>query len=123
MHILRSTYLPAYLSMVKQPYTSDPFPLSSPSQSSITPHLASPVNSLQRETQVLDLFLAAKVRDDVWADESELHLEVRLIALESRASAYGNLFSAMKHSKMFSISCSQERVLKISSAPMVCPQG
>ena len=79
MHVLRSTYLPAYLSMVRPPYTSDPFPLSSPSQSSITPQLASPVNSLQRETQVLDLFLAAKVRDDVWADESELHLEVSSI--------------------------------------------
>lgn len=38
--------------------------------------MLAPVNSIQRETQVLDLFLAAKVREDVWSDESELHLEV-----------------------------------------------
>lgn len=30
---------------------------------------------LQRETSVFDLFIAVKVREDVWADESEFHLE------------------------------------------------
>lgn len=30
--------------------------------------------SLQRETRVLDLFIALKVREDVWLDDSELHL-------------------------------------------------
>jgi len=34
-----------------------------------------PMHSLQRETSVLDLFIAAKVREDVWLDETELHLE------------------------------------------------
>jgi hypothetical protein len=29
----------------------------------------------QRETAVLDLFIAAKVREDTWLDETELHLE------------------------------------------------
>ncbi|KAH8112044.1 hypothetical protein DFH11DRAFT_533127 [Phellopilus nigrolimitatus] len=81
MHVLRSTYLPAYTSMIRAPYSSDPFPLSAPgadgaaSTSAPPAYLASPVYSGQRETQVLDLFLAAKVRDDVWADDTELHLE------------------------------------------------
>ncbi|KAF4611910.1 hypothetical protein D9613_004017 [Agrocybe pediades] len=30
MHVLRSTYLPAYQAMVKPPYTSDPFPMGLP---------------------------------------------------------------------------------------------
>ncbi|KII90211.1 hypothetical protein PLICRDRAFT_107733 [Plicaturopsis crispa FD-325 SS-3] len=70
MHVLRSTYLPAYGSLIRAPYTSDPFPLSASSSTS-----SSPVTTIQRETQVLDLFIALKVREDVWADESELHLE------------------------------------------------
>lgn len=82
MHVLRSTYLPAYLSMIKSPYTSDPFPLSSPGSGSAmglassSSTMTSPVVFIQRETQVLDMFLAAKVREDVWADDTELHLEV-----------------------------------------------
>ncbi|KAI0043259.1 hypothetical protein FA95DRAFT_1463846, partial [Auriscalpium vulgare] len=79
MHVLRSTYLPAYASLVRPPYTSDPFPLtsqpspapSSPTTSSSTPQTHGP---LQRETTVLDLFIALRVREDVWADESDLHL-------------------------------------------------
>ncbi|KAL5525337.1 hypothetical protein ACEPAF_9207 [Sanghuangporus sanghuang] len=93
MHVLRSTYLPAYLSMIKPPYTSDPFPLLTPGSgtsgvivSSST--LVSPINSVQRETQVLDMFLAAKVREDVWADDSELHLE--------REEAFQDLFSVLQ---------------------------
>lgn len=38
--------------------------------------MVSPVNAVQRETAVLDLYLAAKVHEDVWADDTELHLEV-----------------------------------------------
>ncbi|KAF7361370.1 hypothetical protein MSAN_01169800 [Mycena sanguinolenta] len=40
---------------------------------------ANPANlrlgTIQRETATLDLFIAVKVREDVWADDSELHLE------------------------------------------------
>ncbi|THH04238.1 hypothetical protein EW145_g5672, partial [Phellinidium pouzarii] len=95
MHVLRSTYLPAYTSLIKQPYSSDPFPLSSASPSSPSasyppapPYLASPSDSVQRETQVLDLFLAAKVREDVWADDTELHLE--------REEAFQDLFDLLQ---------------------------
>lgn len=89
MHVLRSTYLPAYTSLIKPPYTSDPFPLnSSESSSSSNSYLPSPLNSLQRETQVLDLFLAVKVREDVWIDDSELHLE--------RHETFRDLFDLMQ---------------------------
>ena len=73
MHVLRSTYLPAYSQLVRPPYSSDPFPLHAAGISPVPP--SSPVRSLQRETQVLDLFIALKVREDVWVDDSELHLE------------------------------------------------
>ncbi|KAF7759641.1 hypothetical protein Agabi119p4_11336 [Agaricus bisporus var. burnettii] len=49
MHVLRSTYLPPYQSL--------------------------PIQSLQRETTILDRYIALKVREDVFADDSELHLE------------------------------------------------
>jgi len=87
MHVLRSTYLQAYASLVHPPYSSDPFPL----QSTATPKPAnSPIQirSLQRETQVLDLFIALKVREDVWLDESELHLE--------RDESFRDLFDLMQ---------------------------
>lgn len=74
MHILRSTYLPAYESHIRSPYSSDPFPHISPSSSSQSPS-RSPLKTIQRETQTLDLFIALKVREDVWSDDSELHLE------------------------------------------------
>jgi hypothetical protein len=73
MHVLRSTYLPAYDSFIRPPYTSDPFPqVPIPYTQSTS---GSPLESVQRETQVLDLFIALKVREDVWMDDSELHLE------------------------------------------------
>ena len=79
MHVLRSTYLPAYSTLVRAPYTSDPFPLASPTApapaASTSKPALSPIQSLQRETRVLDLYIALKVREDVWMDESELHLE------------------------------------------------
>ncbi|EIN05727.1 hypothetical protein PUNSTDRAFT_74123 [Punctularia strigosozonata HHB-11173 SS5] len=72
MHVLRSTYLPAYNSLIRPPCTSDPFPL----------------GALQRETTVLDLFIALKVREDVWADDTELHLE--------REESFKDLFDMMQ---------------------------
>ncbi|KAJ7262667.1 hypothetical protein B0H12DRAFT_304535 [Mycena haematopus] len=77
MHVLRSTYIPAYDSLIRSPYSSDPFPLPTGPQSAFAP--ANPANlrlgTIQRETATLDLFIALKVREDVWADDSELHLE------------------------------------------------
>jgi len=94
MHVLRSTYLPAYGSQIRQPYTSDPFPLSAPTPtytaSSTSPSStdSNTLQSLQRETQVLDLFIALKVREDVWMDDSELHLE--------REESFKDLFDLMQ---------------------------
>jgi hypothetical protein len=70
MHVLRSTYLPVYESLIRSPYSSDPFPHDSAAETG-----SSPISTIQRETQVLDFFIALKVREDVWADDSELHLE------------------------------------------------
>ncbi|KAG6879351.1 hypothetical protein C0992_003395 [Termitomyces sp. T32_za158] len=61
MHVLRSAHLRAYATLVRAPYSSDPFPASQ--------------GPVQRETAVLDRFIGLKVREDVWADDSELHLE------------------------------------------------
>lgn len=70
MHVLRSAYLPAYESLIRAPYTSDPFPFSSSSSSP-----DGTIEAMQRETQVLDLFIALKVREDVMMDDTEFHLE------------------------------------------------
>ncbi|KAI6013230.1 hypothetical protein EDC04DRAFT_2870846 [Pisolithus marmoratus] len=59
MHILRSTYLPAYSSLIRPPYSSDPFPMSSATSSA-------PLDTVQRETRV-----PGKISS---ADASELHL-------------------------------------------------
>ncbi|KAG6824394.1 hypothetical protein H0H92_007025 [Tricholoma furcatifolium] len=91
MHVLRSLYIPAYHALVRKPYSSDPFPLL---VDALSPSISTPYSSpsqirsltltLQRETAVLDRFIALKVREDVWADESELHLE--------RDEAYKDMF-------------------------------
>ena len=73
MHVLRSTYLPMYAQGLKPYYSSDPFPLSVPSPLSAS---SMALQSVQRETVVLDLFLALKIKEDVRADESELHLDL-----------------------------------------------
>lgn len=83
MHVLRSTYLPAYTSLIRAPYTSDPFPLSS---STLSP--AGAVETVQHETQVLDLFIALKVREDVMMDDTEFHLE--------REESFKDLFDLMQ---------------------------
>ena len=87
MHVLRSTYLPHFLSLVRPPHTSDPFPVTNdfspgaaplyaPGSSAGLPSVtADPLHSIQRESIVLDLFIVLKVREDVWSDDSELHLE------------------------------------------------
>ena len=98
MHVLRSIYLPSYHSLIRPPYSSDPFPLgvpTSPSGGANNPPAygsnspssnsslvlregwtsASPIKSLQRETNILDRYIALKVRQDVFADDTELHIE------------------------------------------------
>lgn len=85
MHVLRSTYLPAYGSLIRVPYTSDPFPLSS---SSSSPHGPGTAGAMQRETQVLDLFIALKVHEDVMMDDTEFHLE--------REESFKDLFDLMQ---------------------------
>jgi hypothetical protein len=118
MNVLRSVYLRSYRELVRQGYSSDPFPLTVYATRNPTSHTQTsptsaghgagpgpstgsplrsgsmsrvgccgeippppawgeeaPLQSLQRETAVLDLFIAAKVREDVWLDETELHLE------------------------------------------------
>ncbi|KAI6110412.1 hypothetical protein EDD16DRAFT_1486517 [Pisolithus croceorrhizus] len=67
MHVLRSTYLPAYSSLIRSSYSSDPFPMSSTTSST-------PLDPVQRETRVLDLFIAIKTKEDLFMDASELHL-------------------------------------------------
>jgi hypothetical protein len=70
---------------LKPPYTSDPFPISSgppayetdgsPTFQYQTIPEESPLQTIQRETLVLDRFITLKVREDVFSDESSLHLE------------------------------------------------
>ena len=75
--------------MIKHPYTSDPFPLSSTEASGDTVSSTSPpIQSLQRETEVLDLFIALKAHEDVWLDETDLHLE--------REESFNDLFALMQ---------------------------
>ncbi|KAJ7280233.1 hypothetical protein C8J57DRAFT_1567508 [Mycena rebaudengoi] len=68
-YVLRSTYLPAYDSLIRatySSYSSDPFPFVSSPQSAFT--YTNPAHSrlgtIQRETATLDLFIALKVRED-----------------------------------------------------------
>ncbi|EJT97203.1 hypothetical protein DACRYDRAFT_85212 [Dacryopinax primogenitus] len=82
MHVLRSAYLPAYVSHIRPPYSANPYPLSSPASlyastysSSSGPSLPALAEDAQRETAVLDMFIAFQVRQNVLRDESELHLE------------------------------------------------
>ncbi|KAG6843819.1 hypothetical protein H0H87_012970 [Tephrocybe sp. NHM501043] len=100
MHVLRSTHIAGYDRLVKSGHSSDPFPLiASPASSNAnaTPSpyaplpqpsssatAISPLSTIQRETAILDLFIALKVHEDVWADDTELHLE--------RREAYKDLF-------------------------------
>jgi len=71
---------------VKPPYTSDPFPMITP-EASLPPDLRAMleeqamggIQSLQRETAVLDKFIAVKCTEDLRNYESpELHLDLDL---------------------------------------------
>ncbi|KAF8200292.1 hypothetical protein BJ912DRAFT_898313 [Pholiota molesta] len=89
MHVLRSTYLPAYLALVRAPYTSDPFPMGAPDAPPSTAASTAPPSPpayapLGRETPILDRFILLKIRHDVLADESSLHLD--------REDAFRDLF-------------------------------
>ncbi|KAJ7057119.1 hypothetical protein C8F01DRAFT_992598 [Mycena amicta] len=84
MNVLRSLYLPVYESLIRRPYTSDPFPHTD----AHTLRSNSPLASLQRETAIFDMFIALKVREDVWSDDSELHLE--------RDDSFADLFNLMQ---------------------------
>jgi len=85
MHILRSTYLAKYLSLIKKEYTSDPFPLSSqPAKAKGNSFLS----TMQRESHVLDRFLLVQLREEVFSDESSLHLD--------REDSLRDLFSFMQ---------------------------
>ncbi|KAF8610367.1 hypothetical protein BDV93DRAFT_430529 [Ceratobasidium sp. AG-I] len=104
MHLLRSTYLPLYTALVRPPYTSDPFPYATPISPAYTPTPTTPpltplstiagafsvpsLQSVQRETAVLDRFLVLKICDDVRMDETELHL--------GSEDAFGDLFDLMQ---------------------------
>jgi len=79
MHILRSTYLPAYDSLIRAPYTSDPF--SSPANPTSS-------GSVRREIATLDLFIALLAHEDVLLDATSLHLP--------REEAYKDLFDMVQ---------------------------
>lgn len=89
MHTLRSTYLESYFALIKSPYTSDPFPCTSTEASteSSSRKLQS-IKSLQRETEVFDLFIALKAKEDVWLDDTMLHLE--------KEDCFNDLFAVMQ---------------------------
>ncbi|KAG8858924.1 hypothetical protein FRB96_004744 [Tulasnella sp. 330] len=81
MHYLRTSFLSSYHVSVKPPYTSEPFPLIPPEASLPPNHQLplSPIQSLQRETAVLDKFIAVKSTEDLRNYESpELHLDLDL---------------------------------------------
>ncbi|KAJ4488400.1 hypothetical protein J3R30DRAFT_930831 [Lentinula aciculospora] len=92
MHILRSTYLPSYDSLIRPPYSSDPFPSSNSVClfGSSSSRRNSPYNSSSslfpqhRELQTLDLFIAVLAHEELLYDTSSLHL--------SRQEAYKDIF-------------------------------
>ncbi|KAJ4464651.1 hypothetical protein C8J55DRAFT_268794 [Lentinula edodes] len=84
MHILRSTYLPAYESLIRPPYTSDPFSSSILTTSATTSDSA-PVH---RELATLDLFIALLAHEDLLLDATSLHLP--------REEAYKDLFDMVQ---------------------------
>lgn len=85
MHILRSTYLPAYDSLVRPPYSSNPFPsASSPPPTSSKDSIF----SSHRELATLDSFIALLAHEDLMLDSTELHLP--------REEAYKDLFDMMQ---------------------------
>ncbi|KAJ3802416.1 hypothetical protein GGU11DRAFT_11040 [Lentinula aff. detonsa] len=93
MHILRSTYLPSYDSLIRPPYSSDPFPSSSysiPAYRSSSSRRNSPYGSSSslfpqhRELRTLDLFISVLAHEELLYDTSDLYL--------SRHEAYKDIF-------------------------------
>lgn len=78
-----------------------------------------PVLSLQRETRVLDLFISLKVREDVWLDDSELHLE--------RDESFRDLFDLMQPKSrmedLVRVYGVREGVVSVSDAPVMTKKG
>lgn len=95
MHILRSTYLPAYEQLVRPPYTSDPF-------------------FCHREMLTLDLFLAVLAHEDVMIDSTSLHLP--------REEAYKDLFDLVQpRSRLEDLVAQQGRKYGVLSLGEVSP--
>lgn len=69
MHILRSTYVFAFNSLIRPPYTSDCFSPAASVSSEI-----SVLTPATRELPVLDLFIALLAREDLFLDATSLHL-------------------------------------------------
>ncbi|KAE9395029.1 hypothetical protein BT96DRAFT_1022202 [Gymnopus androsaceus JB14] len=96
MHVLRCCYLSTYDSLIRPPYSSDPFPSSNsipvyqPSSSRRnTPN--GPSSSLfpqHRELQTLDLFIAVLAHEEQLLDTSTLYL--------ARHEAYKDIFDLMQ---------------------------
>ncbi|PWN50350.1 hypothetical protein IE53DRAFT_368986 [Violaceomyces palustris] len=91
MHILRSSHLDRYLSKVKEPFTSDPYPHPStssetttttankaqpppPSYTRFQPDPASLLiqDDLKRETSILDMFISLSIKERMQTFESQL---------------------------------------------------
>ncbi|KAF8208390.1 hypothetical protein K438DRAFT_1961882 [Mycena galopus ATCC 62051] len=68
MNVLQSIHLPLYDSLIRPLYTSDPFPFAR-----LTFALIRAEIPLSREMDILDLFIALKLREDV-TNDSDLHL-------------------------------------------------
>ena len=81
MHVLRSSYLPLYAHRIIPPYTTDPFPATDTAPGSLRPS--------HRETEILDLYILIKVRQDMRAVESELYLD-------SEDEQYRDMFNLMQ---------------------------
>ncbi|KAK7043744.1 hypothetical protein VNI00_008356 [Paramarasmius palmivorus] len=86
MHVLRSTYLPAYNTLIRPPYTSDPFPSSSSTPEFVEGGSSNrpPLFSSHRELRTLDLFIALLTQEDLLLDSTSLH--------NPRHEAYKDLF-------------------------------
>ncbi|KAK7440227.1 hypothetical protein VKT23_017169 [Stygiomarasmius scandens] len=92
MHILRSTYLPTYDSLIRAPYSSDPFPSSEvfPATINHNPYQTQ-IKSLfpmHRELTTLDKFIAVLAHEDVWLDSTSLYL--------TRNEAYKDIFDLIQ---------------------------
>lgn len=99
MHVLRSTYLPAYNALIRRPYSSDPFPHTLPNSCEPTASILTSQH-VHRETKVLDLFIALRVRQDVYMDDTEFHLE--------NTESFRDLFNFMQpKSRLEDLVCQQ----------------